>query len=176
MIPTKKNSFKKSCFVLSFCLVLLGLSGCGTGITTSNDPVANNQFRLHDIIWDINLPDDWTRATKPLDQEVNVPFFATNEAMNVVVLPGSDYREDIIDQYVTNGTNKFTLFELLNQTESSLKFKGALSIGEDETIFDQRIFRWNEDSDLFLIFSCNYPTDATTDACDKIFTSIKQSE
>jgi hypothetical protein len=158
-------------------LLLLVLSACGTSLSgTKNISPANNQFRLHEIVWDVNLPDSWNRMSKPLDAKADVPFFAAGGTQNLVVLPGSGFKENLITEYITNGKTKFESFEVLDETTSTLKFKGALAEGEALSIFDQRIYRWDDGADLFLIVSCSYPQDLSANQCEAIFDTIKKSE
>lgn len=139
------------------------------------DLPANNQFRLHNIVWDIDLPDGWNRSSKDLDLEENVPFFASDEfGANIVILPGSGYEENIIDLYAENGAKKFVAFELLSRDKQSLVFNGALLAGEEVTTFDQRLVRWEGEDDLFLIYSCNYPVGSGGAICDQIFKTLKK--
>lgn len=159
-----------------FGFVLTFLVACSNPLSTTETANANNQFRLHGIIWDINLPTDWQRVGAPLDVTMDVPFFATDEVTNIVVLPGSGLNDTIIDRYVENGKNKFAEFELLDKTATTLRFNGSLTEGADVTVFDQRIFRWDDESDLFLIYSCNYPIDFSgDDGCGGIFDTIKKT-
>lgn len=159
------------------CLSLFLLVGCGGSLPITQKKVpANNQFRLHQVVWDVNLPDVWKRISKPLDETIDIPFFATDETQNIVILPGSGFKTDLITDYVNNGETKFDSFAVINQSESSLKFKGALAEGSDIMVFDQRIFRWEGSNDLFLIFSCNYPEDFTGDDCELIFNTIQKPD